>query len=98
MANLAENTAATLFTIVDPMIRGEKSSVDSILQRERLCNGRQKLFHLDNHGREAPVVAHHKNRALRLRKFKKNRRNLVQLTFLQAQGFFAEDVFAGPQS
>ena len=65
VADLAKNAAAALLAIVHPMVGGERSRVDPIMQREGLGDGGKKRLHPSGHGSEAAIEANHQGRALR---------------------------------
>src|SRR5690625_4865714 len=92
MANLADYTPATVFRIMNPSVRRDRSCVDPVLHREWLPLGEEAL-HLGNERREAAVETYSEEAATRLLRIKDS----LQPLLVDGQGLLYEDCFPSSQ-
>ena len=94
MAALPEDAPAALGRVVDPVLGGDESGVDPVVDAKRLRAALEEALQFDRQGGKAPVIADHQQRGIGLCQFGLD---LGQFRPGEGQRLLAEDVLAGPQ-
>src|ERR1700692_1940949 len=96
VTDLTQDTASALLWIIEPVVRGKKACVPTIVNRQWLMDFLQKTFHMDRERRKSTIETNHQNTALSGWTIM-CLRDPSEFCFIEAQRFLAKDMLAGIQ-